>query len=264
MSYLLIGAGGTGSIIAPHLARHLRKTHPTGFALTIVDGDKVSERNTGRQDYLRDHIGANKADILAARINATPVCEYIDQSSARRLIRENDTVIIAVDNYRARADIERRALELSDVTVINGGNEANTASCQIFMRRAGENVTPPLSYQHPEILTPGLTRGQLGCMAHADDPEDDQTIAANLMSAAWMMAALYHLANIRQGLHRRLTMDETTGLLDYSLDPIWHETHADLSKGIAGGPDWRDMGNDAWRDYIPPAPAEHTEIEITA
>ncbi len=266
-NYVLVGAGGTGSIAAPHILRHLRKIH-TGrgaFHLYIVDGDTVSEKNTSRQDFGPDDIGCKKADVLAARLDpsgqqVTAFADFIDDSTIDDLIRDGDTVLITVDNYRARADIERHALTLPNITVINAGNEATTASCQIFVRRHGQNLTPPLSYNHPEILSPGLTRREEGCMVHVDSPDNEQTIAANLMSASWLLAALVHVetqeqTNLMVGL---LDPDGDTGLSA----PFWHELHADLHKGKAGGPDWRTMGGDEWRTYQP-LPISAT-VEIAA
>lgn len=276
-NYVLIGAGGTGSIIAPHLLRQLRKVHRDNFELHIVDGDVVSDGNIARQNYRHTDVGHNKAEILACQLadvtdmidlpaNICPEPAYIDQRTAELFIRDGDIVLIAVDNYRARADIERRALELDNVVVINAGNEATTSSCQIFARRNGENLTPPISYMHDEILTPGMTREEEDCMAKADSPDHEQTIAANLMSAAWMLAALTHVQDMEQ---RAATAAEIARKLGYKQDaedfeqessPFWHELHADLHKGKAGGPDWRNMKNDAWRNYAPTYPT-HVELE---
>ena len=239
-SYVQIGAGGTGSIVLPYLYRHATKMHDRDFTITVVDGDEIEDRNVVRQGYRPDDIGKFKADVLTRRyperVRYNP--RYLTADNADQLIAERDIVIIAADNWPVRADIERRALELDNVTIINGGNEATTATCQIFARRGGDNLTPPLSYMHPEILTPDLNREQESCLTRMADPDDAQTVGANLMSAAWIIAAVYHV-------EQRLSTLAGNGI-------AWHEVHADLLRGTAGGPDWRDMGSDAWRTYVPP------------
>ncbi len=258
-TYHLIGAGGTGSIVAPHLLRHLRKTHDgKDFVLYIVDGDLISEKNVSRQDFNPNHVGKPKAAALAARLGGMqakviPINDYIDTELAAEWFREGDTILIAVDNYRARADIEAHALTMRDVTVINAGNEANTSSTQIWMRRSGRNITPPLSYQHEEILTPGMTREEESCMVRAESPDSDQTIAANLMSAAWMLSALYHVQSIETLTHYTNSIAVLAGEDTIDPDPLWHELHVDLQKGKAGGPDWRQIDRtDTWRTWTQP------------
>jgi PRTRC genetic system ThiF family protein len=69
---VLIGAGGTGSQVVTGLARMhyaLRKLGHPGFILHVIDGDKVSEANIGRQIFSPSDIGKNKAEVLVTRVN---------------------------------------------------------------------------------------------------------------------------------------------------------------------------------------------------
>jgi molybdopterin/thiamine biosynthesis adenylyltransferase len=246
--YVLIGSGGTGGIVLPFLIRHAQKLHGHHYDIDIVDGDKVEDKNVIRQGYSLEDVGKFKADIAAGQPGSLHAFnQYLTRDNADRLIQERDIVIIAADNWVVRADVERRALELEHVTVINGGNEAETASCQIFMRRQEENLSPPLSYQHPEILVEGLNREEESCMVRAASPDNEQTIAANLMSAAWIMAALHHVESAE--LNPANWLGEGTDRRGPST--TWHELYADLNRGKAGGPDWRDMGTDDWKTWNP-------------
>lgn len=266
--FILVGAGGTGSILAPQLLRHLRSTYTDQFVLMIVDADQIEEKNIARQGYDPDSVGLPKSQVLAAQLGTDrvrAVDSYITPETAPKLIRDGDVVLIAADNYRARADIEQRALELDNLVVINGGNEETTATTQLFIRRNGRNLTPPLSYMHPEILTPGLTRQEESCLVRAADPNNRQTIAANMLSAAWMLAALVHYEQTI-GLTNTLvqvadTHDDIAAIKQSG--PFWHELHATIDKGKAGGPDWRDMGTSDWEEWRP-EPTESPTLEAIA
>jgi PRTRC genetic system ThiF family protein len=66
---LVVGCGGTGSILAEHLARlvagfNLAET----INLTLCDGDVVNYANIARQNFLPSEIGSPKAQALALRL----------------------------------------------------------------------------------------------------------------------------------------------------------------------------------------------------
>ena len=65
----LIGCGGTGSILAEHLAR-LIAGHRLPCRLALIDGDVVAEANIVRQNFHHGEIGLNKAEALAFRLGA--------------------------------------------------------------------------------------------------------------------------------------------------------------------------------------------------
>src|SRR5215216_5986631 len=66
----LIGCGGTGSWLAPHLARItklLQEVHHINVRLVFWDYDAVEEKNIFRQNFCEAEIGMNKAETLAHR-----------------------------------------------------------------------------------------------------------------------------------------------------------------------------------------------------
>lgn len=66
----LIGCGGTGSWLAPHLARImklLQEVHQINVKLAFWDYDAVEEKNIFRQNFCEAEIGMNKAETLARR-----------------------------------------------------------------------------------------------------------------------------------------------------------------------------------------------------
>ena len=63
---VMLGAGGTGGHIAPHLYRLLYALNrPVRFI--ICDGDVVEPKNLVRQNFIPADLGENKAKVLAER-----------------------------------------------------------------------------------------------------------------------------------------------------------------------------------------------------
>ena len=63
---VMIGAGGTGGHIAPHLYRLLYALErPVQFV--VCDGDIVEEKNLVRQNFTKADLGLNKARVVAER-----------------------------------------------------------------------------------------------------------------------------------------------------------------------------------------------------
>lgn len=110
---LVVGAGGTGSRVMEHLAclhrALIAKGHPQGLDVTLIDGDRVSMANVGRQAFYACDCGAYKADVLVNRINMSlgvqwkSVCEMLEIGT--RL--EYDLVIGCVDTRKSRLAILR-------------------------------------------------------------------------------------------------------------------------------------------------------------
>lgn len=117
----LVGCGGTGSWLAPHLARLallLGETTNHPIDLRFIDPDTVSEVNCYRQNFCMAEIGESKAQTLAIRYglawgveisaSAAPfelASLHSDTRPARRIL------IGCVDNPAARRDLDRVAKE---------------------------------------------------------------------------------------------------------------------------------------------------------
>lgn len=72
VSVLVIGAGGNGSQMIQQLGRinyALRQLNKPGLHVTLMDDDKVSPANCGRQLFNETEIGDYKSVVLISRIN---------------------------------------------------------------------------------------------------------------------------------------------------------------------------------------------------
>ena len=63
---VLLGAGGTGGYLIPHLYRIAHSINKS-IRIIVCDGDVVEEKNLIRQNFVRQDIGHNKAKVLAER-----------------------------------------------------------------------------------------------------------------------------------------------------------------------------------------------------
>ncbi len=117
IAIFLIGCGGTGSQLAPHLARTLLAARERDIEAhaVFVDHDTVEEKNVlARQNFCAAEIGSNKALALAWRYNAAyglniaaiPEALTVDKARAWLQYISAGTPILfvgCVDNTAARA-----------------------------------------------------------------------------------------------------------------------------------------------------------------
>lgn len=199
-TYLLIGAGGTGShFIGPALA-YLETHHRdngTEWEFVIIDGDNYEPKNLERQLFDPGMVAMNKAEAMAQMYNRYPVRavpRFIGEADLQQMFSDGDTVFIGADNHSIRRLVQDRALQLADATVINAGNEMVDGTVQLFVRRNGQNETPPITFLHPEIVYLGEEdRAPMSCQQVSALPGGGQLILANMAAAQYMLTALYRL-----------------------------------------------------------------------
>lgn len=121
LTVVLVGVGGTGSALAPALARlayHLR-SKGVMLKLFFVDHDVVEFRNVLRQNFTEHEVGYFKADALAFRLNAAFGMDITAVPAPFFAVRFDgwtagcdrrtgaNLIISAVDNHLARREIAR-------------------------------------------------------------------------------------------------------------------------------------------------------------
>ncbi len=196
---VIVGLGGIGTHVAPPLARYLRQKYPQ-VQLVLVDGDQYEPKNEARQEF--DALG-NKAEVTAARlkrllpelsVDAKP--RFITADNAFVLIPEGSVVFSCVDNHATRKLLSDHCATLKDVTLISGGNGFDDGNVQVYIRRGKKNLTPPLTYLHPEIQKPtDRNPDELSCEVRSA-LGTPQLAFANLTAAANMANAFYVITEI--------------------------------------------------------------------
>ncbi|BAY27973.1 UBA/THIF-type NAD/FAD binding protein [Calothrix sp. NIES-2100] len=122
----ICGAGALGANIAENLAR-------SGFdKLTVIDCDRIEERNLSTQPYYRSDVGAFKAKILANnlyRAIGTKIegkTKELTSANTSQLLKDSQLIIDAFDNSIARQAVKDYA-EQFNIPCLHAGLSADYA-----------------------------------------------------------------------------------------------------------------------------------------
>lgn len=125
---VIVGCGGTGSILAEHVCRMI-KGFNRDLMIVLFDGDVVEEANITRQNFQPHEIGANKAEALALRLAgqfAIPVAANAEHITSEILngYRERTLFISCTDTLQSRRVLAEtgKAMAANDLW-IDTGNE---------------------------------------------------------------------------------------------------------------------------------------------
>lgn len=181
--FALIGCGGTGSWLAPHIVRTaklIQEVHGKDVSVTFCDPDIVEEKNIYRQNFCPAEIGSNKASTLAQRYGHAwgfPVVA-VDQPYTNRLEAVNDgistydaqresnvVVVTCVDNNTARRAVAKELSRAAGCWWMDTGNVKVSGQVSIGRSLAKEpsplrlpgftTWTPAPNMQFPKIMTDG-------------------------------------------------------------------------------------------------------------
>lgn len=194
MNIVIIGLGGIGSHVIRPLSRYCSSLDEE-TSITLIDGDEYQPKNHMRQEF----VGYGpKASVIAREMSGSyPGMRfkdkhwYITDDNAYVSIYESDIVFSCVDSHAVRRVVSRRCEQLENVVLISGGNEYKDGNVQLFVRRHGVNMTPPITVHHPEIENPtDKNPADMGCeeLAASSTP---QLIFTNVLASAWMLATFW-------------------------------------------------------------------------
>lgn len=236
---VMIGAGGTGGHIAPHLYRLLYALErPVRFI--VCDGDIVEEKNLVRQNFTETDLGQNKARVVAERysgvfgLETSYVPDFIE--SAERLeelirpkrwntgryvtdpktgcynpeiISELVILIGAVDNNRSRQLCQEVFLRAKELVYIDSGNGEYTGQVVCGIRRNGKTSYKPVGQLYPDMAqADDLFPSEVSCAdASVSAP---QTIVANLMAATAVVTMIYNILVIGSSTVQQATFSTKT------------------------------------------------------
>jgi molybdopterin/thiamine biosynthesis adenylyltransferase len=194
MRIKIIGIGGIGTHLVSPLCRYLDSCEK-GANITLLDGDQFELKNVNRQDF---ELFGNKAESIARKllvqfqslsIEAKPV--FLTDENIFVFIKEGDIIFLCVDNHATRKLVSDYCQILKDVTLISGGNDYTDGNVQIFIRKEGENLTPPITHLHPEIENPkDKNPGEMSCEELSKN-SSPQLIFTNLAATSHMLSAFW-------------------------------------------------------------------------
>lgn len=210
VNVLLVGAGGTGSRILERLVclhkALLALGHPAGLAVTVIDPDKVSPSNIGRQLFYPGDVGHYKADVLVNRANMQ-LGNTRWESQPHKLGTASSgldgfsLVIGAVDNRSARLAI-LRCLENCAGGVrywLDCGNRAEDGQVVLGQVVSGKRATedklrlPHVGELYPELVDPAAEDPDDGPSCSLAEALEKQSLFINPTVADFAMVLLWNL-----------------------------------------------------------------------
>jgi len=211
---IMLGAGGTGGHIAPHLYRLLH-TLDRPVKVVIADGDIVEEKNLVRQNFVCSDLGRNKAQVLAERYASAfgmeihYIPEFIEsevmlaelvrpdryQASPYDYYRQAEGLSIligCVDNNKSRQLCHQVFNKASNLIYIDSGNGEYTGQVICGIRCRGFTYYKPLGELYPDVLEDtDKFPTELSCAeASVSAP---QSIVANIMAATAVVSYIYNI-----------------------------------------------------------------------
>jgi len=195
INIVIVGLGGVGSILSERLCRFLNYSKDYEANILLVDGDEYEPKNYERQEFFRmGNKAETKSDELAMKfsnIEFNSSSTYINETNVGNIIKEDSIVFLCVDNHKSRMIINNYCKNLSNVTLISGGNELVDGNVQLFARKGGKSLTPDLCTYHPEIANPNdKLPDEMSCeeLAHSEP----QLYFTNLGVATFMCWMFYN------------------------------------------------------------------------
>lgn len=199
---VIVGLGGVGEKVARNVALFVASLGDDA-TLVLVDGDQFEPSNATRMFF--DGFG-NKAEVVARsllpgflepKLDVVVVREYVAPSNISGVVREDDIVLLCLDNHASRKLISDWCGTLKNVVLISGGNDGvepdkgmrgTYGNVQIYIRENGQGLTPSLTEFHPEIDKPeDKPPDKLSCIEKMQSTP--QLLISNLTVATHMLAA---------------------------------------------------------------------------
>jgi hypothetical protein len=211
---VIIGAGGTGGYVVPHLYR-LAFDSKRATRIIVCDGDVVERKNLVRQNFIYNDIGDNKAQVLAERyagafgMQVEYIPHYIESVDELLEIVEPDEyrftqygipskgkviLIGAVDNNRSRQICHEVFKAAEDLIYIDSGNGESTGQVVCGVKQKGRVTYKPVCSIYSDMLDPDPTDKLPTEMSCAERTVSaPQSVTANLMASTAVVSFMYNL-----------------------------------------------------------------------
>lgn len=250
---VLVGCGGTGSWLAPSLARLTRVLRDAGqhVSLTLIDPDTVEAGNVPRQNFCAAEIGGAKAAALALRygrawgLDIAAVCAPL---AAEQVPPRYDDLLIlcgAVDNAAARrtlaavlADHNRRGgADSPPAWWVDCGNAADTG--QVLLGSALEPAALRYAFQPAAVCrvlpAPSLQCPDLLVDRPEERPDSRLSCAELMLRNAQSLMINQAVANAASAMLHRLLISGDLRIFATYLDLVAGSQRSDYTTPAAVG-----------------------------
>ena len=206
---LCVGAGGTGGNVVKEIIPLLLKNK--GLTLTVIDGDRVEEKNLERQAFAHNDLLGFKSMVLVEKIvtsypelkgRVTAVTNYIDTPDQIPSGNNYPVLIGAVDNHRARQVLVSWFGSQQDGIWIDSANEFDYGEVVISIRANGKLISPLRSDIFPEVLTDSSpSASELSCgVVNKTTPQHQVTNLVAGMTVISVLEDMFTKKNIMGGI----------------------------------------------------------------
>ena len=173
---VVLGAGGTGGYVIPHLYRlGYASEHPT--RIIVCDGDVVENKNLIRQNFV-----------------AQEELHTLTEPDRVPYPMEPQRVILlgCVDNNKSRQLCHRVFEQKRNLIYIDAGNGEHTGQVVCGVRQHGRTLYKPVCSLYPDLLEDeDKFPSELSCAERAVSAP--QSVTANLTAATAVVSFLYDL-----------------------------------------------------------------------
>lgn len=218
---ICIGCGGTGSYFIKEFSRFMATYHDNekSIYLSVVDGDRVEEKNLSRQSFFNDDINSFKATSLVAGIKECMFENegntlfsypfYIDTADQIKkidndvcsIIKENDRfsskkivklLIGTVDNHRARQEMHKYFYSESNLFYFDSANEYSNGEVVFAAKIKDILIAEPRSYYFSDIMKDdSLRASEISCSSQ--NKVSPQHITTNMLAGNILLSKTIQL-----------------------------------------------------------------------
>lgn len=184
---MVVGAGGTGGNYLKELGRliySLQDVERRNVYLSIIDGDRVEERNIARQPFVTDDIGEYKSVVMAEALRDVFGLDQV-RSFAKYIMSVDDIenawysgdyycsygqeikiLVGCVDNHHARKVMHNYFNKCMDnIIYLDAANEFESGEVVIAAKINGKVIGKDRQHYYPDIFKGKLkTAEELSCL----------------------------------------------------------------------------------------------------
>lgn len=171
----VVGAGGTGSYFLKEVSRFImgnERVRQHINEMVICDGDIVEEKNLARQNFQKEDIGRNKANVMADVLNDVfqtqwrSIPNYLTSVDTLKEVLNNDAevypdkrcganaipvIVGCVDNHAARLLCESFFESATSCIYLDSANEFEDGEAVFAYKLNGKVIAPCRSSYFPDI-----------------------------------------------------------------------------------------------------------------
>jgi len=139
----IIGVGGIGSYFVRSLSEVIKKdingfTKINPMGIDLIDYDLVEEKNLSYQNFDVEHLGLNKAKVLAEITGYKAITEPIDRAEQ---LKDYDFIILCVDNNKVRNLVYESNIPFLDLRAKGTGIMAFLTQKELDINKEYLNLT---------------------------------------------------------------------------------------------------------------------------